>query len=307
MTDVTYKLGDRTLTFTGKDAGARLLAHEKVAEFLATAPPLKVDTNPQHRRIIWSYWEQGWTSAPAIVQSCAGRLRREAADFDVRMLDADSVRTAIQVDPTVAERTWQWKAHYSDVLRSYLLAEHGGIWIDATVLVTQPLDSLYRQIEPTPFFAYTVQDSLSSWFLMAQRGSIVPVALRDFFVWFWQNHDELPHYFWFHLVFHALQAHIPSFAAAWGSAVILSSPDAHALQRVQLQPLDEAQYSRILRTGHVQKMTYRFSGAPTAPKGSYLERVMKDFPPSAVRNSVRTKVWRVPARGLRKLARRVRR
>jgi len=278
--DITYDVGNgRTLTFTGKDAQARLLAHEKVAEFLATNPPLAVDANPEHQRIIWSCWEQGWEYAPFIVKACGRRLLEEASDFDVRLLTERTIQDYVSLDPVVAARTSKWKAHYSDVLRVSLLAEHGGIWADATVLVTQPLDSLYRQVLPTPFFAYTVTKFLSSWFLIAQRGSIVPVALRDFLTWFWRNHEELPHYFWFHLCFEALYAHLPTFAAAWDSAVIHSSPKAHALQKVQLDPLDETNYRRILRTGHVQKMTYRFTGAPAAPEGSYLARAFEDFPP----------------------------
>jgi len=276
---MVYKVGDRTLTFTGKDAEARLLAHVTVGNFLASGATLEVDEEAAHQRVIWSYWEQGWTNAPSIVQACGTRLLRERSDFDVRLLDDTNVGNFTKIDETVAARTSRWKAHYADVLRSYLLAEHGGIWIDATVLVTQPLDSLYRQVLPTPFFAYTVNKFLSSWFLIAQRGSIVPVALRDFFIWYWRNHDELPHYFWFHLCFEALYAQIPAFAHAWDQAIIQRSPDAHALQKVQLEPLDAHNYGRILRTTHVQKMTYRFRGAPAAPAGSYLERVFKDFSP----------------------------
>ncbi|ANC31546.1 Capsular polysaccharide synthesis protein [Isoptericola dokdonensis DS-3] len=279
LAEITYQLRERTLTFTGPDAEARLLAHQKVGEFLATNPPLEVDAEPTHQRIIWSYWEQGWKRAPHIVKACATRLQAEATEFEVRQLTARTVPKYTQIDPVVAERTSKWKAHYSDILRVHLLAEHGGIWVDATVLTTQPLDSLYRQVLPTPFFAYTVTKFLSSWFLIAQRGSIVPVALRDFFDWFWQNHEDLPHYFWFHLCFEALYAHLPEFTAAWDSAIIHSSPNAHALQKAQLQPLNEHNYGRILRTGHVQKMTYRFKGAPDAPEGSYLARVFEDFPP----------------------------
>ncbi len=56
-------------------------------------------------------------------------------------------------------------AHKADLIRAWLLAEHGGVWADVTLLPLAPLDAfLPRALPPDrSFFAYTFPDPALSW------------------------------------------------------------------------------------------------------------------------------------------------
>lgn len=99
--------------------------------------PLCQDEIP---KIIWTYWQQA--PAPEFIQACLANWRRFAPDHDVRLLDRDSVMSWLpelraDFDALPAYRQADW-------LRIQLLARHGGIWMDASMLLSRDLAWLHE-------------------------------------------------------------------------------------------------------------------------------------------------------------------
>ena len=107
------------------------------------------------------YWHQGWEEAPYLVKECAEswKFHHQANTWEVHLLDHHNVQPWLkdcdQEDVTGLTRflTRQDKgekvgglALYADLLRLALLNTYGGIWVDATALCFQPLDTWL----PTP-------------------------------------------------------------------------------------------------------------------------------------------------------------
>jgi hypothetical protein len=91
-------------------------------------------------RIIWTYWQPA--PVPAFIQACLANWRRFAPDHEVRLLDRDSVMSWLpelraDFDALPAYRQADW-------LRIHLLARHGGIWMDASMLLSRDLAWLHE-------------------------------------------------------------------------------------------------------------------------------------------------------------------
>lgn len=121
-----------------------------VAEFLS-APEKYVEKFKKERRYdfkektpIWVCWFQGKENMPEIVRACFENLINQI-DFNVAelvLITEDNFSNYIEIDPCIIKKRKEGLLSYtnlSDLLRVKLLATYGGLWIDATVFVTQPI------------------------------------------------------------------------------------------------------------------------------------------------------------------------
>ena len=90
---------------------------------------------------IFTYWHQGFDSAPPIIQACRTTFEKCNPDFELHFLDARSVREWLEPIP-IPDDKWNRLslAHRSDVIRTQLLVRYGGVWADPTVFFTRPLN-----------------------------------------------------------------------------------------------------------------------------------------------------------------------
>lgn len=91
-------------------------------------------------KIIWTYWQAA--PAPAFIQACLANWRRFAPDHEVRLLNRDdvtrwlpSLRADFDALPACRQADW---------LRIHLLARHGGLWMDASMLLSRDLAWLHE-------------------------------------------------------------------------------------------------------------------------------------------------------------------
>ncbi|GEM_PF-1577684 len=102
--------------------------------------------SPRLPALVWMYWEQqGGCRRPAYLDLCMESVERHAAGLEVRLLGPADV---IDWLPDLDRATWRRlpsAVHRSDYLRIHLLHRHGGLWLDADVVV---LDSLRRLLVP---------------------------------------------------------------------------------------------------------------------------------------------------------------
>lgn len=102
----------------------------KTIQWGSASPQIK-DSLP---RIIWSYWE-----GPASVcgDACSRSWVSNSKGFEIRIVDEQSLPYYLPEFPAVPNDVpVQLK---SDLVRLLLLEEYGGVWIDYSVLLTQPL------------------------------------------------------------------------------------------------------------------------------------------------------------------------
>jgi hypothetical protein len=106
-------------------------------------------------RRIFALWDRGFENAPDIVQLCVASWRKHNPDYEFVLLDMNSAAEMFRElfeDESFKRRNIQVQ---SDLLRLHAVTKMGGIWLDATVFLTKPLDEIVPDSLPDGFLAVT--------------------------------------------------------------------------------------------------------------------------------------------------------
>ena len=91
---------------------------------------------------IWVFWWQGYENAPALVKKCIDSVRKNAGTHPIILLTKDNWQSYADIPDYIIKKVSAGNislTHFSDILRMVLLAEHGGLWLDATIFVSQSI------------------------------------------------------------------------------------------------------------------------------------------------------------------------
>ena len=168
-------------------------------EFDIQGKPILPDSN------IWICWWQGIENAPELVKLCIESIKRNANNHKVVVLTEKNYKNYIKLPDYIVEKYQNRKmcsANFADVLRISLLAEHGGIWLDATIFMTDSFDSsIYqypfcsnKRINQPKSLLYPAQGRWGTYFLAGGQDNILFYYVRDVFYEFWKNHDMVIDY-----------------------------------------------------------------------------------------------------------------
>lgn len=153
---------------------------------------------------IWVFWWQGVENAPYLVQTCIESIKKNAGSHPVNVVDAENYLHYVQVPGHIRKKLQDRKisiTHFSDYLRMALLAEHGGMWVDATVFVQK---TMAEEIFRWPI--WTVRNpgddtvNISGWkwainFIGGWKGNVLFRAAAEVLDCYWQEHDMVADYF----------------------------------------------------------------------------------------------------------------
>lgn len=183
-------------------------------------------------KIIWQYWGQGvddYSSLPEVVRLCFDSVDKYAGEYMVVRLSDETVGDYIELPDFVYDKLRDnpefTRTFFSDLLRVSLLSTYGGVWLDATVLLTGPLSDEYADMD---YFMYRRSDEeehkkywlnvyaeyfgwheefrvrVSNSIIYAKKGSVMVETLRDLLLYYWETRDNIPHYFFFQILFEEL-------------------------------------------------------------------------------------------------------
>ena len=100
-----------------------------------SAAPAAVATLPA---ILWTYWASD--TAPPFIAQCLQNWRRHAPDHEVRLVSRSTIADWLGDGWHTPVFDTLPPFRQADWLRLQLLARHGGIWVDASTLLTTDLD-----------------------------------------------------------------------------------------------------------------------------------------------------------------------
>lgn len=145
-------------------------------------------------RIIWFLWFQGLDNAPYVVRKCHESWVARNPTWRVVNLDASMLSSVSRVDYSSGNIAALSQQHKADLLRLDLMANHGGVWVDATCFCAQPLDDWLPQKMESGFFAFHRPGPdriLSNWFLAADPGSVLASRMFERMLRYWGDHRFL--------------------------------------------------------------------------------------------------------------------
>lgn len=208
---------------------------------------------------IYVFWDTGIDSAPEIVKICITSWKEKNPRWELIVLDAAS---ADDILPRKTLPEGVLTAHYADVLRTKIMCERGGVWVDATLLCLKPLDYWLLPIfQQTDFFAFSNPGPdryISNWFLAAAPGA--PMASKWYSLTrrFWIGRFvRYPHYYWHHYLFELLVRTSRTFRRHYGAMPRISAERCHLLQRHLTTEKPELYPIEAVAHTFVQKLTYK--------------------------------------------------
>lgn len=140
---------------------------------------------------IWTYWNDD-SKLPRTVQMCMDGWRTRHPGYRITLLTRDNYATYTAIPNRLVDHPnfHDNPTRFSDLVRIWTLAQHGGIWIDSSVLVKRPLEEWLPPPGgcPTPeFIGYYIDGMttrapvIENWFYAAPPASRFVVAWRDEF------------------------------------------------------------------------------------------------------------------------------
>lgn len=239
----------------------------------ASAPSL-ADEGPLP---VFTYWNSEIGDAPPVVQACLAQLLRVHPQAHV--LNGRTARELIDIPPIIAARLERDRpAHFSDYLRVALLERHGGIWLDATCFVPQPLtDQVTPLLDAGVLYPRWSTQQISNWFIAARAGNPMIAMQRAAIECWWTENEHLPDYFLYHRIFEALDELAPEVHRIWAEVPFVSTIPSHLLQLAMFRRYDPDEVSQILGASFVQKLSYKFD-QDTVPVDSILARIISGQP-----------------------------
>lgn len=168
---------------------------------------LKTNESNSHnfQKRIWTMWNQGMEEAPDIVKMCYKSMQKyKPEDAELIVITDDNYQEYVSIPDYIIEKYKKGiitRTHFSDILRVELLRKYGGLWLDATVLVTQPIE---WGIIDTPFYSISghgldlLPFSENKWALFtlgSYSNSIVLESLHELLFSYWKDHSQMIDYY----------------------------------------------------------------------------------------------------------------
>lgn len=156
---------------------------------------------------IWIFWGQGEDQMPPLVHSCYKSILRNAGTHPVHLVTMENYQNYVEIPEYIIEKlekgiiTW---VTFSDIMRVSLLSRWGGIWLDSTIYLTQPLpelmyaNSFFSVGHPAVYGMVRLEPSRCKWrmFLMgAVSDHFIMCCWRDLFYKYEKEFDYLVDYF----------------------------------------------------------------------------------------------------------------
>ena len=155
---------------------------------------------------VWVFWYSGIETAPALVRRCVESIYEHANGHPVHLLNKHNLDSYIELPLIFKERLNNREiglAHFSDVLRVYLLEKYGGLWLDATIFCNKNLPENYftneffscKSLEKTP--GCVSQNRWTTFCIGGKPGNILFRVLKDFFYAYWNQEKAAIDYLFF--------------------------------------------------------------------------------------------------------------
>lgn len=141
-------------------------------------------------KVMWAYWDSD--RIPSIVEKCINGWKQYNPEWKVVILNKDNMKQYVSIEDRYLNHPLFNDSHarFTDLVRLCVLAEHGGVWIDASIILKENLDKWLFSQKDKEFVGFYLEKFTSvssspvieSWFLACQKCSEFMRLWRDEFL-----------------------------------------------------------------------------------------------------------------------------
>lgn len=227
------------------------------------------------RKIIWQYWAQGIDNLPDTAKLCFASVDKHCKDFLIIRLTDDTIKDYIDFPEFVTKKRKnpQFRpVFFSDLLRIALINTYGGVWLDASVLLTDALPQCYQRYNFFMFsrdpnsinkdwgkndshFYFSWRDDFKvnhlSSIIFGKHETEISKTLLDLLSHYWQTQQTIQHYFFFQIMINQVKdANFIDF-----DFPIVDDTLPHLLQPKMNDSYNQAEFNMIINSASIHKLS----------------------------------------------------
>jgi hypothetical protein len=208
---------------------------------------------------LFMYWAQGFDRAPPIVQACFREVQRLHDKDDVVLLTDENIADWVDMPAQLVQNLEGKKTFFSDVLRLALLAKHGGIWMDATCYLREPILHNFDAWSASGYFALSAggPGRFSNWLLASPPAGRLVVMMRELLFDYYSKYKKPLQYFMFHHMVEALYYLDAEVRKICEQMPVLSGWQPRRLQHYCHKSIENRKIINMYRSKSFHKISYK--------------------------------------------------
>ena len=213
---------------------------------------------------IWQFWDKGIENAPEIVKKCIASVDKFEPNKRHVILNMENIKDYVEIPQKYYDLLKSGKmgmAHFSDILRTYLLIEHGGCWIDSTVLLTDKLPSYIVDSD-----LFLLQNELkadmdglnmTSYFIHSKPNHKILKDVRDVIAKYWEDNNYLMNYFLYLHAFAMVTQSCEENKSLWEKVPFFCFIPVQHFQKKLMKQYDKTQWENMKAVTSIHKLSYK--------------------------------------------------
>lgn len=207
---------------------------------------------------VWICWLQGIDNAPEIVKVCYQSIKKWMPDRKIYVIDQKNLFEYVNLPDYIINK---WKKGiisntlFSDFVRLSVLTQFGGIWVDATVLMTGKLPDYIKNAD---FFMYQSNDYDvtkigESWFIKANAHNRILQVTLDLMNEYWRKENKIRDYF---IMFIFMKMASEKYPQDIKNTVLIPA-NIPLLMQKNIKNSNEKFFDIICKISSIHKLTYK--------------------------------------------------
>jgi len=260
-----------------------------------TAIPLKPELVAQ--KIIWQYWHQGIDeNTPKIVINCLNSVKKHCNGYKIILLTENNLNEYLKFPKFIWEKLGKNAFNItklSNLIRLYLLSAYGGVWIDATIFLSNPIKEswlnkdffvfqrskvppidadIFKRHNPSYFSWKSLwQVRMVSSFIIAKHENKIIKDILSLHIHFWKNEKRVEYYYIIQVLFNRMMQR-PEWKYLNCDEIVDCTETARILI-VAFDKFDLRIWNEITAKSNIHKLTYFEKQRPI---GSFADFLMNE-------------------------------
>lgn len=273
-----------TLAIKRKTAWLDRYIEGKYGDIIGIYTSAHAEPKEAGERRIWVFWGQGEDSMPELIRACYKQLVALNGDA-VTLVTNQNVHEFLDIPAVIYEKVERgaisW-AHFSDIIRTSLLARYGGLWLDATVWITRQFP--FEEFGEMPFYSANGKVAVSSravrfwtsfqwnwsgWCLYASnKNEVLFSFVSEMLINLAQREKYLLDYVLVDYCIYYACRKLPGVGDAMSECNKTEFRYRNRLAELMNRPYNEREYEQLTATDYVFKLSFRAGWQPATADGA---------------------------------------
>ena len=273
-----------TLAIRRKTAWLDRYIEQKYSDIIGAYTSAHAEPKASGERRIWVFWGQGEDSMPELIRACYKQLVALNGDA-VTLVTNQNVHEFLDIPAAIYEKVERgaisW-AHFSDIIRTSLLARYGGLWLDATVWITRQFP--FEEFGEMPFYSANGKVAVSSravrfwtsfqwnwsgWCLYASnKNEVLFSFVSEMLINLAQREKYLLDYVLVDYCIYYACRKLPGVGDAMSECNKTEFRYRNRLAELMNRPYNEQEYEQLTATDYVFKLSFRAGWQPATADGA---------------------------------------